>query len=225
MMAASPGACSIYAESCNSLYLTRWIAKLFMRKRTVCGEVKIVATPGAWFIPNRLHLKEIRMNSDHADEELVAEPNPLGTITAMAIDPSDSRIIYAAAGDKKNGVSSLFVSHDAAANWMKQENLPGVADRLWVNPHSPKNARTLFLAGAHFLIEKTSTESKKLSIPNVKALADISIGFTPEGHPIFYVVGDESAFVSDDEARTWRKNQTWLRKRKNSSYSHESASS
>jgi photosystem II stability/assembly factor-like uncharacterized protein len=155
--------------------------------------------------PHPSDLKEIRMNSDHADEELVVEPNPLGTITAMAVDPSDSLIIYAAAGDKKKGASGLFVSRDAAANWTKQEDLPEVADGLWVNPHSPKNARTLFLAGAHFLIEKTPTESKKLSIPNVKALADISVGFTPEGHSIFYVVGDESAFVSDDEASTWRK--------------------
>jgi len=155
--------------------------------------------------PKPSHLKEIKMNSDHADEELVAEPNPLGTITAMAIDPFDSRTIYAAAGDKKKGVSSLFVSRDAAANWTKQENLPGVADKLWVNPHSPKNARTLFLAGAHFLMEKTPTKSKKLSVPNVKALTDISVGFTTEGHPIFYAVGDESAFVSDEEAATWRK--------------------
>src|ERR1700730_11827626 len=51
--------------------------------------------------PQPSHLREIKMNSDHADEELVAEPNPVGTITAMAIDPSDSRIIYVAAGDKK----------------------------------------------------------------------------------------------------------------------------
>jgi photosystem II stability/assembly factor-like uncharacterized protein len=155
--------------------------------------------------PRPSHLKEIKMNSDHADEELVAEPNPLGAITAMAIDPSDSQIIYAAAGGKKKGNSALFVSHDGAANWTKQDDLPALANRLWVNPHSPKNARTLFLAGAHFMMEKTPKESKKLSVPNVKVLADISVGFTLEGRPIFYIVGDESAFVSDGEAATWRK--------------------
>ena len=37
--------------------------------------------------PKPSTLKEIRMNSDHADEELVAELNPLGTVTAMAVDP------------------------------------------------------------------------------------------------------------------------------------------
>ena len=155
--------------------------------------------------PKPSDLREIKMNSDHADEELVAEPNPLGSISALVIDPSDSRMMYAAAGDKKKGVSGLFVSRDGAANWAKQEDLPGLADKLWANPHSPKNARTLFIAGAHFMMEKTSSESKKISIPNAKTLTDISVGFTPEGRPIFYVVGDESGFVSDDEAATWRK--------------------
>ena len=154
--------------------------------------------------PKPSDLKEIKMSSDHADEELVAEPT-LGTITAMTIDPSDSQTIYAAAGNKKKGFSDLFVSRDGAANWTKQQGLPGVADRLWVNPHSPKNARTLFIAGAHFMTEKTPTQSKKISLPNVKAFTDISVGFTSEGQPIFYAVGDESAFVSDDDAGTWRK--------------------
>ncbi len=155
--------------------------------------------------PKPSDLKEIKMSSDHADEELVAEPNPLGSITAMAIDPSDSELIYAAAGDKSKGTSGLFVSRDRAANWTKQEDLSGPVDKLWVNPHSPKNARTLFLAGPHFLMEKTPADNKRLSIPNVKALTDISLGFTAAGRSIFYVVGDESAFVSDDEAETWRK--------------------
>ena len=53
--------------------------------------------------PKPSDLKEIKMSSDHADEELVAEPNPLGTITAMAIDPSDSRIDLCRCGRQKNG--------------------------------------------------------------------------------------------------------------------------
>ncbi len=58
--------------------------------------------------PKPSALKEIRMNSDHADEELVAEPNPLGTITAMAIDPADSRMIYAAAAKKKRTCPAFY---------------------------------------------------------------------------------------------------------------------
>jgi hypothetical protein len=53
--------------------------------------------------PKASSVKEIKMSSDHADEDLIAEPNPLGSITGMAIDPADSRIIYVVAGDKKKG--------------------------------------------------------------------------------------------------------------------------
>src|SRR5437660_5512692 len=60
--------------------------------------------------PKASSVKEIKMSSDHADEDLIAEPNPLGSITAMAIDPADSRTIYVVAGDKKNGLVALFTS-------------------------------------------------------------------------------------------------------------------
>src|ERR1700716_265058 len=76
--------------------------------------------------PKPSDLREIKMNSDHADEELVAEPHPQGSISTLVIDPSNSRMMYAAAGDKKKGVSGLFVSRDGAANWAKQEELPGL---------------------------------------------------------------------------------------------------
>jgi len=38
------------------------------------------------------------MNSDHADETILAAPDPLGVILAMAIDPADSQVLYVAAG-------------------------------------------------------------------------------------------------------------------------------
>ena len=41
--------------------------------------------------PTPASVKGVKMSSDHSDEDIVAEPNPLGTITAMAIDPADSR--------------------------------------------------------------------------------------------------------------------------------------
>src|SRR5581483_4094623 len=40
--------------------------------------------------PRPSAVRGVRMNSDHAEEEIVADPNPLGIITAMAIDPAAS---------------------------------------------------------------------------------------------------------------------------------------
>ena len=58
--------------------------------------------------PQPATLKEIKMSSDHSDEDLVAEPNPLGIITAMAIDPADSKVLYVVAGDKKKSVAAFL---------------------------------------------------------------------------------------------------------------------
>src|ERR1700694_995443 len=48
--------------------------------------------------PKPSSLKSIKMSSDHSDEELIAEPDPLSNITAMAVDPSNSNIFYVVAG-------------------------------------------------------------------------------------------------------------------------------
>src|SRR5712664_1782290 len=155
--------------------------------------------------PKPSSVKSIKMSSDHSDEDLIAEPNPLGAITAMAIDPSDSKIFYVAAGDRKKGAFALFSSRDGAQNWEKEGELPGLADKLWVNPHSPADARMLLIAGAHFIQEKTSFGTRKVSIPPAETLTDISAGFRKDGKLLLYIIGDESEFASDDEGATWRK--------------------
>ena len=155
--------------------------------------------------PKPSSVKSIKMSSDHSDEDLIAEPNPLGSITALAIDPSDAKIFYVAAGDKKKGMFALFSSHDGGQNWAREEELPGLADKLWVNPHSPANARMLLMAGPNFIAKKTSTGRKKLSIPSAKTLSDVSVGFREDGTPLIYVISDESVFVTDDGGTTWRK--------------------
>lgn len=155
--------------------------------------------------PQPTRLKEIRMSSDHSDEELVAEPNPLGVISALAIDPADSKLLYVVAGDKKKNVAAFFVSHDQGATWTKEQDLPELAEKLWVNPQSPKASRTLLIAGPHVLMEKKGPEFKKLPSPPAKVFTHSSAGFTVEGQAILYVIGDESAFVSDDEGASWKK--------------------
>jgi photosystem II stability/assembly factor-like uncharacterized protein len=155
--------------------------------------------------PNPSSVKSIKMSSDHADEELVAEADPLGSITAMAIDPSDSKTIYVAAGDRKKEKFGLFISHDGGQNWKREQDLPGLTYKLWVNPHSPANARIVLIAGRHFIGKETWSGVQRLSSPPAKNFTDFSVGFGKDGKTFFYVVGDESAYTSDDEGATWRK--------------------
>lgn len=155
--------------------------------------------------PSPSSIKSIKMSSDHSDKEIMAEPDPLGSITAMAIDPADSKVFYVAAGDRKKGPFGLFLSRDAGQSWTREADLPDLVSKVWVNPSSPRNERTLLIAGSHFIAEQNSSGMKKISAPPAKAFTDISAGFTKNGKPVIYVVGDESAYVSDNEGTTWRK--------------------
>src|SRR5216683_336375 len=155
--------------------------------------------------PKPSSLKSIKMSSDHSDEDLIAEPNPLGNISAMAIDPSDSKTFFVAAGDRKKATAALFVSHDGGQNWKREGDLPGLAEKLWVYPNSPTVARMILIAGPHFIEKKTSSGLQSLSGPSAKSFTDISAGFRQDGKPLIYVIGDESAFASDDEGTSWRK--------------------
>src|SRR5579864_3761113 len=155
--------------------------------------------------PQPSSVKSVKMSSDHSDEEIIAEPDPLGSITAMAIDPADSKVFYVAAGDRKKGPFGLFLSRDAGQIWTKEADLPDLANKLWVNPSSPRNERTLLVAGSHFIAEKNSSGMKKIPAPPAKAFTDISAGFNKNGKPVIYVIGDESAYASENEGTTWRK--------------------
>src|ERR1700675_4260678 len=155
--------------------------------------------------PKPSSIKSIKMSSDHSDEELIAEPNPLGNITAMVIDPSNSKIFYVVAGDRRKGTFALFVSRDGGQNWTKEGDVPGLADKLWVNAISPSNSRTLLIAGPHFIEEKASSGMQRISGPAAKTFTDVSVGFRKDGKALIYVIGDETALASDDKGITWRK--------------------
>jgi photosystem II stability/assembly factor-like uncharacterized protein len=157
-----------------------------------------------YIYPKPSSVKGIQMSSDHSDEEVIADPNPIGEITAMAIDPADSKVLYLTGGNRKAQSGALFVSQDKGSTWKKVVDLPGLAKKIWVNPDSPKDARSLLLVGSGFLAWDTGSELKRLPAPPAKSIQDVSAGFSQDGSAVVYVVGDDKAFVSDDNGANWR---------------------
>ena len=155
--------------------------------------------------PKTSAIRAIKMDSDHSEEDIIADPDPLSTIFAMAIDPEGSRTFYVTAGNRAKGNFGVFISRDAGGSWSKLADLPDLANKIWVDPHSPKEDRTLVIAGPHLLAKKTSTGISKLPPPSGKNLTDISVGFSSRGKLLFYAIADETAFVSEDDRTTWRK--------------------
>lgn len=153
--------------------------------------------------PNPAAVKGVKMNSDHSDEHIVAVPDPLGTIAAMAVDPSSSHILYVAAGTKES--PALFVSRDDGKNWQKQLSLPDIPRRLWVDPHSAAEARTLFLASAHTIAVTSPSGVHDLPLP--AAVSDISLGFGSDSQPTIYATSEQGIHVSNDGGAHWRKSE------------------
>ncbi len=154
--------------------------------------------------PKPTAIRGIRMNSDHADESIVADPDPLGRIGALAIDPSDSKTLYAAAGHER--AASLYISRDYGTSWQREAPLPDLPRRMWIDPRSPRELRTVYIVGEHTITVKTSAGIQNLSGPTTGAITDATAGFeTQKQPPAIYVISDQKAFVSRNGGGTWEE--------------------
>jgi photosystem II stability/assembly factor-like uncharacterized protein len=151
--------------------------------------------------PDPSTIQGIRMSPDHADETVVAKPDPLGEFFAFAIDPADNHVLYAVI--KTGQQFALFASPDSGKNWQEISSLPEEAHHLWVDPNSPRNARRLFVAGSHSLVVKDSSGTHNLSTP--AEFTDMSLGFGKQGQVVIYGVSKQGLFVSTDGGKSWHK--------------------
>ncbi len=151
--------------------------------------------------PSPSAVKGVKMDSDHSDEQILADPDPLSTIAALAVDPSNSQVLYAAAGTKES--PALFISRDYGKSWQKRANLPDLPRRIWVDAHSPADARTLFLASAHTIAVTGAGGVRSLPLPAV--VTDTSLGFGSGAQPTIYATSDQGIFISNNGGATWHK--------------------
>jgi len=133
-------------------------------------------------------IQAVQMNSDHADEQIIAKADPVGEMVALAIDPADSRTLFVA-GRQKQG-AALFVSRDSGGTWREQARLSEAPRRIWVH------TGTIFSAGPHGVAEVRGGQVTAHPSPAGITFTDISGGFPAQGPPVFYAVSEGGAFVS-----------------------------
>lgn len=154
--------------------------------------------------PHPSALQGVKMSSDHSDEDLLAEPDPLGDISAMAIDPADSKQFYVAAGKRADGKFGLYSTRDGGGAWTKLEDLPGFALKVTVDPFSPASKRRLVISGSDFIRVRTASTSRDVALPEGKKISDVSVGFVEKGEPVIYAIAGESGFFTGDLGVNWR---------------------
>ncbi|WP_211256163.1 sialidase family protein [Edaphobacter aggregans] len=156
--------------------------------------------------PRPSTVRAIRMDSDHADETVIASPNPIGQIVALTIDPTDSRILYAAA--QKDVRTALVLSRDGGLSWHRLRPLPEPPLRIWIDPNSPRASRDLYIADAHTIHVRMHGAWQQRTPPPGATFTDVSAGFAASGPPTLYAVshlGQSSSglLISTDGGLTW----------------------
>ncbi len=151
--------------------------------------------------PSPASVQGVKMSSDHADEIILAQADPVGDIVAMAIDPANSRVLYIAGGSKEKRV--LLLSRDFGQTWQRQADLPGDVRRMWVDPRSSTESRSLFVAGTQSLAAVNGTSVHEVRLP--APATDISLGFGSGSQPTIYLTSEQGGYVSTDGGNTWQK--------------------
>jgi photosystem II stability/assembly factor-like uncharacterized protein len=145
----------------------------------------------------------IVQNDDHASNTIVtAAPLP-GSNEALAVDPADSRILYAVMQQGK--ASQLFVSRDYGKSWNASADLPGGGRSIYIDSRSPRDDRTIYVIGDNSVAVRRKGHWQRGPSPaGVRSFVDATLGFSG-GNPVIYAINYVDVFVSRDGGASWEK--------------------
>lgn len=153
-------------------------------------------------------VKRLTMPDDHAIPSVLTAQGPTGAVTALAIDPADSRKLYAAVADRS--ASALYYSADGGVNWQRTRSLASSAQKIYIDPRSPASDRTLYSLEENSLsIRKAGVWRQGPAPEGVEHFTGAAAGFTGDGQLTIYATaggrraGPERLFISRDGGATW----------------------
>jgi photosystem II stability/assembly factor-like uncharacterized protein len=153
--------------------------------------------------PKAATIRGVRMNSDHADETVLAEPDPLGAIVALAVDPDDSHVLYVASKQEKK--FAVFLSRDSGDSWKEFGALQEAPLRIWIDPRSSSAQRALIAATPKSVSVLTSARQQTFSTP--VELNGVSFGFSKTGEKVIYGISKSGLYVSRNGGAGWQKSE------------------
>jgi photosystem II stability/assembly factor-like uncharacterized protein len=126
------------------------------------------------------------MGDDHADETILVGGKPAERMSALAVDPANSKVLYAGVG------RTVRISEDWGATWRIEREFPTPVRRVW----AARGVLYAALERSVFVREEGSWREGQ-ALP--ASWADITAG-----PPVIYAVSDRAGAVSEDGGRTWR---------------------
>lgn len=167
--------------------------------------------------PDSSKINGLVAKGDHAEEEIVMNDSSERDVLALAVDPSDSKKLYAAIAINRK--TALYFSVDGGAKWDKQRDLPEGVKNIFIDPSSPTDNRSLFVTGNIGITQKVNGAWKENLMPEgVTKLTSFSAGYSQQrkrfiiyaisGTSYFNPEADESGIhFTDNGGVTWQNRQ------------------
>jgi len=162
--------------------------------------------------PAPSNVRRVTYADDHAHERVITRDGSTETVAALAIDPADSKVLYAAIAGRKG--TGFFVSKDWGRKWKRAGVLPDGALKIYVDPKSAKGNRTVYVMAR--TSASTLEDGKWVHHPparGVERFIDASAGFVRGAErPVMYAVSrarwrgrklSGGIHVSRNGGRTW----------------------
>jgi photosystem II stability/assembly factor-like uncharacterized protein len=173
--------------------------------------------------PNPTSVTGLIMPDDHASPTVETTHGPAEPVSALAVDPGDSKTLYAAIGRGMD--TALYISKDWGAKWERSVSLappqaaggravPGqFKPAIYIDPRSPQSDRTIYVIGANAVSVRRAGQWKNHPgpFPPPFNFGDASAGFLSDGNLCVYAVAaaprrtvaPRSIAVSTDGGATW----------------------
>ncbi len=154
--------------------------------------------------PNPKIVQRINIAGDHADTNLILKEGTIEQLTALAVDPNDSQILYSCMD--AGGKSSLQISNNQGQSWAQNFPLTQKALRIYVDPASPRNNRTLYVVNKSSISKREQERWTEGAAPVGKSdLLDVVASFKEGSLPTFYAISSEILSISSDGGKSWRE--------------------
>jgi hypothetical protein len=158
----------------------------------------------ALVFPSPASVTGVAMPDDHAGERILTSRGRAPVVRALAVDPSDSKILYAALSDE--GDTDLHMSMDSGTSWRRIAGLSRGAHKIYVDPGSPKQDRTLYVIGVNSVSVREAGRWRRGPAPDgVTSFKDVCGGFPGGGAKlVVYAAAPNGLNISQDGGATWR---------------------
>lgn len=165
------------------------------------------------FYPSQTMFGQFLSKGDHADEIVVNKDSTLRKVLAFAIDPVNSKHLYAVITiDEK---PEFHTSKDGGNTWQKELTLTEKTKNIYLHPGSPVHDRTIYICGPNTINkrEKGIWESN-IAPTNVKIINQFTAGYDSQSNDyIIYAISGTSYFNPANETsgifQTKNGGKTW----------------